>query len=128
MSCVICSIVSVCAMLFCCLAPEMMSVLAGKKYIEAVYCIPPIIIGLQFSFMYSLFANVEFFYEENKYTMYISMAGAAINVVLRAIFVIEYAAAIIKTLIARPITAITALLHSKRIAMYTRIQAIASNV
>ena len=82
MSCVICSIVSVCAMLFCCLAPEMMSVLAGKKYIEAVYCIPPIIIGLQFSFMYSLFANVEFFYEENKYTMYISMAGAVINVVL----------------------------------------------
>lgn len=82
MSCVICSIVSVCAMIFCCLAPEMMSVLAGKKYIEAVYCIPPIIIGLQFSFMYSLFANVEFFYEENKYTMYISMAGAAINVVL----------------------------------------------
>ena len=82
--------VSACAILFSSFAPEIMKILADEKYYEAVYVIPPLAIGLVFSFMYTTFANVEFFYDQNKFTMYISMAGAALNIVLNYIGIKAY--------------------------------------
>ena len=78
-------IVSGCALVFSAFAPEIMMVLADEKYSEAVYVIPPVALGLVFSFMYTTFANVEFFYDQNKFTMYISMIGAALNILLNYI-------------------------------------------
>ena len=74
--------VSVCAFMFSSFAPEIMRIMAPAKYYQAVYVIPPVAVGLVFSFMYTAFANVEFFYDQNKFTMYISMAGALLNIVL----------------------------------------------
>lgn len=68
------------AFVFSACAPEIMMLLADEKYQEAVYVVPPVAIGLVFSFMYTTFANIEFFYNRNKFTMYISMAGAALNI------------------------------------------------
>ncbi|MBQ6995566.1 MAG: oligosaccharide flippase family protein [Lachnospiraceae bacterium] len=68
------------ALLFSAFAPEIMRILADEKYYEAVYVIPPVAIGLVFVFMYTAFANVEFYYDQNKFTMYISMIGALLNV------------------------------------------------
>lgn len=68
------------ALLFSAFAPEIMKILADEKYYEAVYVIPPVAIGLVFVFMYTAFANVEFYYDQNKFTMYISMIGAVLNV------------------------------------------------
>lgn len=83
-------IIAGCAILFSAFAPEIMKILADEKYYEAVYVIPPVAIGLVFSFMYTTFANVEFFYDQNKFTMYISMAGAALNIVLNYIGINMY--------------------------------------
>jgi len=74
--------VSVCAFMFSSFAPEIMHIMAPAKYYEAVYVIPPVAVGLVFSFMYTAFANVEFFFDQNRFTMYISMAGALLNIVL----------------------------------------------
>lgn len=74
--------IAACAFVFSTFAPEIMLILAPRQYYEAVYVIPPVAMGLVFSFMYTAFANVEFFYDQNKFTMYISMAGAALNIVL----------------------------------------------
>ena len=74
--------VSVCAFMFSSFAPEIMRIMAPAKYYEAVYVIPPVAVGLVFSFMYTAFANVEFFFDQNRFTMYISMAGALLNIVL----------------------------------------------
>lgn len=76
------ALVSVCAMGFIMFAPEVMLILGGNAYLEAVYVIPPVALGLVFYFMYSVFANVEFFFDNNKLTMYISMIGALLKVVL----------------------------------------------
>lgn len=73
-------LVSGVALLFSAFAPEIMRILADEKYYEAVYVIPPVAIGLVFVFMYTAFANVEFYYDQNKFTMYISMIGALLNV------------------------------------------------
>lgn len=77
--------VAVCSVMFSAVAPEMMKILADEKYYEAVYVIPPVALGVFFSFMYTCFANVEFFYDQNKFTMIISMAGALLNIVLNYI-------------------------------------------
>ena len=52
-------------------------------------------------FSLTTFANVEFFYDQNKFTMYISMAGAALNIVLNYIGIksFGYIAAAYTTLI-----------------------------
>lgn len=83
-------VVAGCAILFSSFAPEIMKILADEKYYEAIYVIPPVAIGLVFSFMYTTFANVEFFYDQNKFTMYISMVGAALNISLNYIGIKKY--------------------------------------
>ena len=94
-------IVSICALSFCCFAPELMMILASDMYYEAIYIIPPVVLGLFFSFMYTIFANVEFYYEANKMTMYISMSGAILNIILNyyGIILFGYVAAAYTTLI-----------------------------
>ena len=73
------------ALMLSCFAPEAMRILANEKYYGGVYCIPPVALGLVFSFMYTTFANVEIFYGLNKFTMYVSLAGAVLNIVLNYI-------------------------------------------
>lgn len=82
-------------------APEIMMILADKKYHEAVYVIPPVALGVFFLFMYTTFCNVEFFYDQNKFTMYISMGIALLNVGLNYIGIklFGYIAAAYTTLI-----------------------------
>jgi len=64
------------------LAPEIVFLFADAPYRNAIYCVPGMIFGLYCSFVYTLFANVEFFYDKNKFTMFISISGAALNIVL----------------------------------------------
>lgn len=93
--------VASCSALFSAVAPEIMRILADAKYYEAVYVIPPVALGMFFSFMYTSFANVEFFYDQNKFTMFISMAGAVLNIGLNyvGILMFGYVAAAYTTLI-----------------------------
>lgn len=76
-----------CGLLISALAPEIMAILANEKYYEGVYCIPPIALAMFFSFMYTTFANVEIYYDLNKFTMYISVVIAALNIGLNYIFI-----------------------------------------
>lgn len=76
------TMVSVIALMFIAFAPEIMRILADEKYYQAVNVIPPVSLGLVFSFMYTMFANTEFYYNQNKFTMYVSMFGAITNIVL----------------------------------------------
>ncbi len=94
-------VVAACCFLLICMAPEVMRILADEEYYEGVYVIPPVAIGLYFSFMYTLYANIEFYYNANKFSMYISFAGAAANVVLNyfGIKMFGYIAAAYTTLI-----------------------------
>lgn len=78
-------LVAACALLLSAFAPEIMKILAGSEYWEGVYIIPPVAMGLLFSYMYTTFANVEFYYDHNKFSMYISMTVATLNIGLNYI-------------------------------------------
>lgn len=93
--------VAICSVAFSMVAPELMRILADEKYYEAVYVIPPVALGMFFNFLYVSFANVEFYYDQNKFTMFISVAGAMLNIVLNyaGIRMFGYVAAAYTTLL-----------------------------
>lgn len=79
-----------CSLLFSAFAPELIKILADEKYYEAIYVIPPVALGMFFSFAYTTFANVELFFNRNRFTMYISMSGALLNIILNYICIQKF--------------------------------------
>lgn len=71
-----------CSLLFSAFAPEIMMILADSKYYDAIYVVPAIALSMFFTFAYTTFSNVQFFFNKNKFTMYISMSGAILNILL----------------------------------------------
>lgn len=68
-------------------APEVVKIFAPAAYYEAIWVIPPVTMSVLFMFLYSLFAEFEFYYEKTVYIMLASMSGAALNIVLNSIFI-----------------------------------------
>ena len=68
-------------------SPEVIKIFATKDYYEAVYVIPPISASVFFVFMYVLFSNLEFYFEENKFIMIGSVSAAILNVALNYFFI-----------------------------------------
>lgn len=77
------------------MAPEIIMIMAGKAYAEAVWIIPPVAISLLLLFYSQLFINVEFYYEQKRKLVYASVTAAAANIVLNAILIprVSYIAA-----------------------------------
>ncbi len=83
------------------LAPEIMTIMASYEYREAVYIIPPIAASVFFTFLYNIFANVEFYFERKYYVMLGSIIAAVTNLILNFIFIkiFGYIAAAYTTLV-----------------------------
>lgn len=64
------------------LAPEIIILLGTSRYSEAVYCVPPIVIGGYFSFLYILPCEVEYYYEKTKNIGIATCSAAALNFAL----------------------------------------------
>lgn len=67
------------------LAPECVALLATGDYAEALWCIPPIATGVVFTFLYSLFVNVEIYYGKAGYVATASVLSAISNIVLNLV-------------------------------------------
>jgi O-antigen/teichoic acid export membrane protein len=67
------------------LAPECVALLATGDYAEALWCIPPIATGVVFTFLYSLFVNVEIYYGKAGYVATASVLSAVSNIVLNVV-------------------------------------------
>lgn len=68
------------------LAPELMSIIAPVEYADAIWIIPPISTSVFFTFVYTLFGNIEFYFEKTKFVMIASSLVAVSNIVLNALF------------------------------------------
>ncbi|MBR1658523.1 MAG: oligosaccharide flippase family protein [Synergistaceae bacterium] len=67
---------------FILIAPETIGILFPKYYYDAIWVIPPVSVGIFFIFLYSIFVDVESFYEKTKYVMYASIVCAVTNIFL----------------------------------------------
>lgn len=68
-------------------APEIIIVMAGERYVEAIYVVAPVAMSLLLLFYCQLFINVEFYYEEKKMLVYGSISAAVINIILNYLLV-----------------------------------------
>ncbi len=64
------------------LAPEIVMILGTEKYADAVFCVPPIVIGGYFAFLYLLPCEVEYYYEKTKNIGIATCAAAGLNFIL----------------------------------------------
>lgn len=63
-------------------APEIILIMAGESYAEAMYVVPSVAMSILLLFYSQLFINVEFFYEEKTMLVWGSVGGAVLNVLL----------------------------------------------
>lgn len=84
------SIIAALVVLMLFFAPEIISIFASQEYADALYVIPPVAVTTFLIFVYVMYANVEFYYEENKMIMVASIMAAFLNLVLNYIFIPIY--------------------------------------
>ena len=89
--------------------PEIIRVFASPAYYEARWVIPPVACALFFMFIYPLFCNIEFYFEQTKFIMVASSVAALANVFLNYIGIklFGYIAAAYTTLICYILLAIS---------------------
>lgn len=73
--------------LFILFAPELIMIIGGDEYYNAIYVVPPVAASVFFTFLYSIFSTVEFYYEKTKEIMYASVGAAILNIALNGIFI-----------------------------------------
>lgn len=105
-------------------APEIVYCMAPSAYRDAIWIIPPIALSNYIVFLYSLFANVEFYFEENKFVMAASCMAAAANLVLNFLCMprFGYIAAAYTTVICYVLLAVGHYLFMKRILRKNGVQ------
>ena len=74
-------------LVLCLISPEIVGVFGTSDYSVAMYVIPVVATGTYFTFVYDLYASVEFYFGATKYVMYASMTGAVLNLILNVIFI-----------------------------------------
>lgn len=71
--------------IFMLIGPEILKIAATKKYYEAVVDIPAVMLGGYFIFIYTIFMNIEIYYEKTKYASIATFTSAALNIFLNFI-------------------------------------------
>lgn len=77
-------------LLFIIVAPEVIAILAGAKYVEAIYVIPPVAASMYLILLYNIYCIFEFYYEQTKSVMICSTVSAVLNIVLNYLFIPRY--------------------------------------
>lgn len=70
--------------------PEIIRIFASPEYYEARWVVPPVAESVFFMFVYPLFCNIEFYYEQTLFIMIASGTAAAMNVGLNYIFIGQF--------------------------------------
>ena len=68
-------------------APEMVEILGGKQYSDAVTITPAIMVGCGMQLIYTMYVNVEQFYKNTKWMAVVSVVAAVSNGILNYIFI-----------------------------------------
>lgn len=72
------------------LAPEIIAIFAPVEYYDAIWVIPPIVMSVYFTFAYSVFSYIEFYYEKTKFIALATMVAAVFNIILNTVFIKTY--------------------------------------
>ena len=71
-------------------APEVVLIFGSKKYIDAIYVVPPVAASVFFIFLFNIFAIPQMYYEDKRFMPIASMIAAVLNLILNYIFIRIY--------------------------------------
>ena len=69
------------------ISPEIILIMAGSAYAEAIWVVPPVAMSILLLFYSQLFINVEFYYEEKTLLVWGSIGAAVLNIALNALLI-----------------------------------------
>ena len=72
---------------FIAFAPEVVRIVAPVSYSEAIWAMPPVCSAVFFMYLFNMFANIEYYFEETKYVAVASILAALANIGLNWIFI-----------------------------------------
>ena len=61
-------------------SPEILLLMGGREYAEAIYVLPPVIVGCMCQFLYSLYVNAEFYLKKQTRIAVSTLAAAGLNI------------------------------------------------
>lgn len=104
--------------------PEIIWLFGGNEYASAQYVIPPIAEALVFSFTYTAFTNIEFFFDKNKFVMFASIVASVLNVALNYLLIgpFGYVAAAYTTLLCYAFMAAAHYIYVRRLFVQKKIK------
>jgi len=70
--------------------PEVILVMAGAKYAAAKYVMPPVIVGMVFQFVYSMYVNLEMYQKKTIMISFGTLGAAAINIGLNYLLIPKF--------------------------------------
>ena len=108
-------------------APEVILILGSEEYASAVNIMPALSCCVFLMYIYTLFSNIEMFYERPKFIMIGSLSATVINIILNYIFIqlFGYEAAAYTTLVCY---ILLALFHYLMMVRVCKEQRIAENI
>ena len=71
-------------------APEIIRILATEEYLEGVYAIPPVVIGIYLHVLYEVLSSVAFFHKKSIRIMTPSIIAAILNLVMNYFFILKF--------------------------------------
>lgn len=77
-------------LIFILLGPEFIKIMAPPSYYEAIYTIPPVVLGNYYIFIYTFFGNIEFYHKKTKFIMFATVLASLTNIILNIIFIQKY--------------------------------------
>lgn len=83
-------IIAAICILFIAFAPEVVSLVAPNSYRDAIWAMPPVCSAVYFMYLFNMFANIEYYFEETKYVAVASILAALANIGLNWIFIPLY--------------------------------------
>lgn len=86
-SCVIAVLMALLLLFIIWFAPEIILVMAGKNYSDAIWAVAPVAMSLLLLFYSQLFINVEFYYESKGNLVWASIGSAVVNVILNYLLI-----------------------------------------
>ena len=106
-----------CAIFVTLFAPEIIRILGPEEYYEGVYIIPPVVAGVFFTAIFSLYMRVELYLKKSTTIMVATVGAALTNLILNYIFIksIGYWAAAYTTMVCYMLLAVFHAFNLKRL-------------
>lgn len=76
---------ALCAILITLFAPELIMVLGPSEYYSGMYAIPPVVAGVFFTAVFTLYMRIELYLKRSKTIMVATVLAAAVNILLNAV-------------------------------------------